>query len=402
MNRSTIFLTSLLAFVLAGQPALVRAEPKPDRNTDDSIRTNGPRVLGAFRDVVAGPSQSVVQVLSKGKKAALGTIVAADGYIITKASEVSTPISCQLRDGNTLDAKIVGIHEPYDLVLLKVEAKDLKPIRWADPKTALVGNWVATPGPSSDPVAVGVISVAARKVTSRDLPPIRNDSGFLGILLENAEGSVRILAVEPKSPAEKAGLKSGDTVTTISGKVVATSDALVEIVQRFKAGEEVTLHIKRGDEELKLKCVLGKRPFDRAAEQNSMGNENSIRRGGFPTILQHDTVLKPVDCGGPLVDLDGQAVGINIARGGRTETYAVPVNDLLPVLAELKSLASLGLEFEKSKAHLQEAVKTVQDLRTKNQPTDLMKAEADVKVAMKKVQELRAKLEKIELETRDK
>ena len=41
-------------------------------------------------------------------------------------------------------------------------------------------------------------------------------------------------------------------------------------------------------------------------------------------ILQHDSVLKPSECGGPLVDLDGKVVGINIARAGRTETYAIP------------------------------------------------------------------------------
>jgi serine protease Do len=391
MKRYFILTASLLAFVLASQPALLRAESRQERN--DSIRTNGPRVLEAFRDVVAGPSQSVVRVFSNGKKAALGTIVTADGYILSKASEVSSSVTCQLRDGQTLDAKIVGIHEPYDLVLLKVEAKDLLPIHWADPKSAIVGNWVATPGPTSDPVAVGVISVAARKVTARDLPPIRLDSGFLGIALETAEGAVRVMGVEPKSPAEKAGVKLGDVVTTISGKVVDTSDALVETVQRFKAGDEVTLQIKRGEEELKLKCVLGKRPLDRAAEQNSMGNENSTRRGGFPTILQHDTVLKPVDCGGPLVDLDGQAVGINIARAGRTETYAVPVKDLLPVLADLKSGKLLPTEVSE---------KTARQTKIETLRADLEKAQAELKAAVKRVQDLRATLDKAEAEARGK
>ena len=71
--------------------------------------------------------------------------------------------------------------------------------------------------------------------------------------------------------------------------------------------------------------------------QNRMGSALSNRRGGFPKILQHDTVLNPPDCGGPLVDLDGKAVGINIARAGRVESYTIPGEAITPLLADLQS-----------------------------------------------------------------
>jgi serine protease Do len=35
-------------------------------------------------------------------------------------------------------------------------------------------------------------------------------------------------------------------------------------------------------------------------------------------------VLRPIDCGGPVVDVDGKVVGLNIARAGRVESYALP------------------------------------------------------------------------------
>ncbi len=47
--------------------------------------------------------------------------------------------------------------------------------------------------------------------------------------------------------------------------------------------------------------------------------------------------MEPSECGGPVVDLDGKAVGINIARGGRVKSYAVPVNKLRPLLGDLRS-----------------------------------------------------------------
>src|SRR5439155_21464335 len=71
--------------------------------------------------------------------------------------------------------------------------------------------------------------------------------------------------------------------------------------------------------------------------QERMGSDLSNRRGGFPFILQHDTVLKPKDCGGPLVDLDGKVVGINIARAGRTESYAIPSEKVQALLEDLNS-----------------------------------------------------------------
>ena len=63
----------------------------------------------------------------------------------------------------------------------------------------------------------------------------------------------------------------------------------------------------------------------------------SNRRWGFPSVIQHDTVLRPSDCGGPVVDLDGYAVGINIARAGRVASYALPVEVVNPLLKDLQS-----------------------------------------------------------------
>src|SRR5262249_21344214 len=146
--------------------------------------------------------------------------------------------------------------------------------------------------------------------------------------------------VEPKSPAAKAGLKAGDVVLQVSGKAVKGPGSLVALISGFKAGKTVRLQIKRGDKIEELEATLAKRPsslFNRADLQNSMGSKLSDRRGGFPAILQHDQVIKPTDCGGPLVDLDGKAVGINIARAGRVESYAIPTESVLALLPDLKS-----------------------------------------------------------------
>jgi serine protease Do len=102
----------------------------------------------------------------------------------------------------------------------------------------------------------------------------------------------------------------------------------------------VRVKLRRGEEEVNVTAVLTERQIamsDRAIRQNMMGGELSRRALGFDSVLQHDTVLRPADVGGPIVDLDGHVVGINIARAGRVESYALPAATLGPLIEALRS-----------------------------------------------------------------
>jgi len=321
------FLSAILACLLVA--GLVQAQQ----------RKNSPAVLSAFKPVVAGPAESTVRILCNGKESALGTVVGADGWIITKASLLKGRTVCRLKDGKEYQAKLVGFQDAYDLAMLKIETKGLKPVEWRSSKEALVGNWVAAPGLTAEPLSIGVVSVASRKTTPRDLPPVQNNSGFLGIGLEPIEkGGVRIREVMPNSAASRAGLKANDVILKVADKVIDAPETLMNTIQRFKPGEIVVLRVQREEKEVEFKATLDKRPNDgRADFQNRLGSELSDRRGGFPSVLQNDMVIKPTDCGGPLVDLDSKVIGINIARAGRVESYAVPAEAVQLLLPDLKS-----------------------------------------------------------------
>jgi serine protease Do len=345
-----------------------------------------------------------VCVQCDGKDVALGTVIGPDGWILTKASQLKGTAVCQLQDGRQLEARVVGIHDPCDLALLKIDATGLTPIEWCDSKTAVVGNWVVASGLKENPVAIGVVSVATRPVKARDLPVSFNpSSGYLGVqLADSTDVGARIGVVTPEGPAAKAGLKVDDVILSLAGEAIQDSESLLNVMQRTKPGEVVVVRIKRGTEELEIKATLDRRPGGgarggRGDIQNRMGSELSSRRNGFPIILQHDAVIRPSDCGGPLVGLDGKVIGINIARAGRTESYAVPTEAVLPLLYDLLSgklapkpsaeAAAKALSPEEklaqARAALQhaEAVKTAAEVKVAEAKAALEKAEAEAKAA---------------------
>jgi serine protease Do len=327
----------VLVACCAGE-SLAQRQPGIDPDTLKSST----KVIKAFHDVVARPSESTVRVRSKGKDVAFGIVVDSAGLILTKASDLDGEIKVVFKNAKELEATLVGVQDAYDLALLKVDASDLTPIQWYPSKNAIVGQFVATVGTGGDAVAVGVVSVGTRKLVLGDQPPknLGTNTGYLGVRLEAAEGGAKVSEVNKASPAEKAGLKVGDVVFEADGHKVIDQESLVNAVQRHKPKDEIELKIQRGDDRLTVKPVLDRIPKQfqgKTNPQETFGNALSNRRGGFPMILQHDTVLKPADCGGPLVDLDGRALGINIARAGRTETYAIPSENVLALLPDLKS-----------------------------------------------------------------
>ncbi|HEX3315406.1 MAG TPA: trypsin-like peptidase domain-containing protein, partial [Gemmataceae bacterium] len=204
---------SLIALaILACSAGNLLAQRQP--GVDPDTLKSSTKVIKAFHDVVARASASTVRVRSRGKDVALGVVVDPAGLILTKDSDLKDDIKVVFKDGKELDATVIGAQDSYDLALLKVDAKDLKPIEWRSAKNAIVGQFVASVGPSGDAIAVGVVSVGVRKLKAGDQPPrnLGTNSGYLGVGLEAAEGGAKVTMVQNPSPALKAGVKVGDIV----------------------------------------------------------------------------------------------------------------------------------------------------------------------------------------------
>ena len=297
----------------------------------------GADLKSAFREVVAEARGSTVLVTQDEQTLLLGTIVGEDGWIVTKGSEIPDSVRCRLPDGRELPAEIMGYDEETDLSLLKVDATDLAVVRWRLDKDPDVGDWLATVGQDERPIAVGIVSVPRRA------SPAVRISGVLGVRLEEVNGVARVDEIFADSAAERAKLQAGDQIVRVGNRIIDGRRALIRTIQENEPGTTLEITVQRDNEEIVLSATLT-HPFgdflSRIAAQNQMGGSLSSRRSGFPAILQHDTVLRPKECGGPVVDLNGDAIGINIARAGRTESFALPADVVVAVIDKLRSAAT--------------------------------------------------------------
>ncbi|MCA9121114.1 MAG: trypsin-like peptidase domain-containing protein [Planctomycetaceae bacterium] len=285
----------------------------------------GREVKMAFESVVANIQKSIVEVRCDDKRVAYGTVV--EGGVVTKASQLEAAITCRTHDGRTLTATVAHVDKENDLALLKID-EQLEATSLDAGDTVPLGCWLISPKLGSRPISVGVSSVPSRAI--RGLP------GVLGVQIDTDETRAMIVKVFPDSGAAAAGLQPKDVIVKVMSTEVSSLQEVQEILAKYRAGEIVSATVLRAGEPVDFKIRLGMRE-DIFVDDERMGSgrlngELSWRRDDFPEAIQHDSVLQPQDCGGPVVTLDGVVAGINIARADRVATYALPshvVRDIL-------------------------------------------------------------------------
>ena len=90
-----------------------------------------------------------------------------------------------------------------------------------------------------------------------------SDRPVIGVILGDANDvGIRVLGVSPDGPSEQAGIKQGDVIVALGGRVLAAADesgnprkGLSIALQEIKALEPVIVSVERGDQTLDLTVV---------------------------------------------------------------------------------------------------------------------------------------------------
>ncbi len=348
MIRSNLARLMILALLATSTPAVQPAvaqpavrKPLPSETLlpgylrDRMLRRVASRRDSAAMTLLMQPlavqaGSSTVEVLLGGQRVALGTVVTADGYLVSKASELKADgeLRVRLADDRILPARRVDERRSVDLALLKVEAQSLVPISW-NPHEPAVGSFLFSVGRQGDPVGIGVVSVASREV---------QDHGLLGVMLQTDTNGARVISVVPGSGADDSGIGVGDLITQVEGQPMTTQKQVTAELRALYPGDSVTLTIRRKDrqDDFELSAEIRElSSFSESQDDTRVNGPRNSRLAGFELALQHDTVLGPDQCGGPVIDTNGRVIGINIARAGRVCSYAVPAAAIQPIVDQM-------------------------------------------------------------------
>ena len=298
---------------------------------DSVVRIDASRQTGRFRTREGSGS---------------GFIVSEDGQILTNAHviEGADTVNVTLKDGRTIEGKVMGTDPVTDVAVIKVEETNLPAAALGDSEQLKPGEWaiaIGNPLGLNNTVTTGIISATGRSSSQVGVAdkrvdfvqtdaainpgnsggPLLNQNGevigintaifrdaqgigfaipintakdiadqlvakgkvehpYLGIRMVDlnpevkasinnnpqngfrvkAQEGVIITGVVPNSPAEEAGLKTGDVLQSINEEKIIDSQGVQNIVEKTPVGEKVSLELDRQGQTVELNLQVGVLP----------------------------------------------------------------------------------------------------------------------------------------------
>ena len=311
-----------------------------DRRPIGRNEKRAPEKLKLYSSLAQEQAGNVVAIRDNGLPICLGTVMTEDGYILTKASELNDAIRPEVVFplGGRATLTEVARDVAFDLALLKVDVgtRRVTPTVFREPN-ATVGELALIQDPRGRPSLPTVVSRATHEMPNSQV-------AFLGVLPRSAENGVRIEQIVAGGAAQRNGLKVGDILLSLGRENLRTAQQLIGLVQRYSPGDEVTIRYMRDEEIATLELQLTPRFTTQALlplydNMEMDGQFASRHAGGFPRVLEIDADVYPTKVGGPLLALNGEALGIVIARADRYPAYVIPADSVREVFEKLMAKA---------------------------------------------------------------
>lgn len=136
-----------------------------------------------------------------------------------------------------------------------------------------VNSAIFSPTGGSVGIGFAIPASIAKPITDRLIRGESIERGYLGVAVQNlAEGTAETLnlpddftgasigEVTPDGPADKAGLRSGDIVTSINGEPIDSSSEVTRIVGNTRPGDALRIDILRDGRRQTINARSGSRP----------------------------------------------------------------------------------------------------------------------------------------------
>jgi S1-C subfamily serine protease len=338
---------------IAAAPTVDRAAPSaapiavnsssatvPINFIQSAVTTTGPSVVRINATKLGDESAPPWTAEGKSRSGiGSGFVFSSDGHILTNSHVVegADQVTVTLKDGRTIEGKVLGSDPVTDVAVVKVEGQRLTPVTISDSNKLQPGEWaiaIGNPLGLDNTVTAGIVSATGRSSSAIGEPdkrvnfiqtdaainpgnsggPLLNANGqVIGIntaILQGAQGlgfaipintarrvadqiistgraehpylgvqmieltpalkaqvnqraeiasqrrgqkaiaiaadkGVLISKVMPQSPAQSAGLQSGDVITELNGQLVTAPEQVQRLVEEIPVGTAVNLQIDR-------------------------------------------------------------------------------------------------------------------------------------------------------------
>jgi putative serine protease PepD len=186
--------------------------------------------------VAIGSPFSLQETMTAGIVSAINrTITAPNGFSITGAIQTDAAINHGNSGGPLIDTAtntVIGINDQ-----------------------------ILNAGDSNDNAGVGfsVPIDASKSVAATLIAGGTVEHAYLGVTV-SPNGAARVACIVKGGPADSAGLKAGDVITSLDGKAVANYDALTAAIGAAKPGDKVTVTVTNKGSSRSVTVTLGSRP----------------------------------------------------------------------------------------------------------------------------------------------
>jgi S1-C subfamily serine protease len=272
-------------------------------------------------------AQSVVELLVDSKPVSIGTIVDADGWILTKASVLNGTVSCRLPDQSVVVAEKRAESQEHDLALLKIDVGGLSAAEFSDKEPPSIAQTLCAVGPDQI-LKPGIVSIETRAI-----PP---EPRWKGDATEDAQDGAMISRSTDLSIIGTK-LQVDDIIVSINGHSTPNVATLTQVLEtnlaQYCTGDLVSVALRRKGASMTVLTTLppatGLPPVTGMLRQNWMLDElDTPRRSGFAAVFDTDIELLQPDVGCPVIDVEGHIRGIAITNRGRSKTQRGPTSIL--------------------------------------------------------------------------